>query len=129
MSNRIRRENIASQSIGSGSWTEIYSVSKTSIDLTSFLIKLNTNKMDLRITLDPGETEELVVVDVDLQELTNDFKVSKLVNAALIYTHHNNIWVYQPREPQWCSSGFKIELKSQSGNKSLEGGYVEWSDR
>jgi len=113
----------AEQVVGSGGWTEVYTLAGNRPFLHSFIVQLNTNKMLLRVTID-----DEVTVDADLEVLSGDFQIAKLLGATLT-SYHSKKWVFQPPVAQWSNGGFKIELRSKSGNKRLERGFVVWGEK
>lgn len=128
MTNRVHMVSMtADQQVGSGGWTEIYSITQASVLLVEFVMKLNTNDMDLRVTLDPGGSEEAVIVDTDLDLLRGELRIDKLEKTVIV-SPHSKVFAFKPAQPQWTNNGFKIELRAQNGNKRLEHGYVTWGE-
>ena len=114
------------QTVGT-SWVAVYENTQLRASLCSFVINTNTDRMDLRVTLDPGGANEFVALELDLDELAGDFRLDK-IDAFDIRRYQAKRWRYSPRNPQPTDAGFKIELRSQQGNKRLERGLVVWRE-
>lgn len=118
-------------SIGSGSWTDVYTTTETTSLFLGCVFHTNTDKIDFRIVVD-GDT----VIDLDLDEMKDDFVLttgggaddsdsgggsymSRSVGCIGLREYDKNRWAYCPPIPIRFSTNVKIQMKSQSGNKKI----------
>lgn len=105
--------------ISDSTWTDVYTYAGACL-VHEALWQLNTEKMLLRLEID-----SVVVADLDLDELQDNFELRNSGGGNLLYSflrYDNKRWVLRPPVSLEAKVDFKIQMKSSSGDKRVERG-------
>lgn len=105
-------------------FTDAYTNTSGSTIIYEAIWQLNTDKMDLRI-----EVDNIIVLDCDLDELKDDFKLKrddKNRPGFTIVEYDSKRWRFRPPAPIRVNNTFKLQFKSQNGNKKVQRGITVW---
>jgi len=123
------------QSVTSGAWLDVYSNSTVDSVVYGLVFHTSTNEMLMRVELDAT-----VILDLDLEEIYNDFKLepgpglgnddggSWGAHAPFISAYNENRFRFQPPDPMSFATSFKVQLKAKAGTKTLERGITTWRE-
>ena len=91
------------------------------------VFQTNSNKLLLQVNVGG-----LTILDVDLQEIDQNFKLNCGNNDVLftIAEYQNNLWIYEPSSIIMFEAGetTAFKFKSKQGNKQVLRGMSEWGE-
>lgn len=122
---RLRYANVAQVSgIDTSSWSDLFAYTGAGI-LYGAVFHFNTEKMDLRLSVDGLEVFEL-----DLREIRDDFHLGNGNKQCprWIYTHSNLRFVMELPVPVAAEASITIQARSHSGNKKMNRGLVVYNE-
>lgn len=123
------------QAVTDASWVDVYSNATVDSVIYGLVFHTSTNEMLMRIELDAT-----VILDLDLQEIFEDFKLepgpgsgnddgsSWGAHPPFISAYNDNRWRFKPPEPMSFATSFKVQLKAKAGTKTLERGITTWRE-
>lgn len=109
------------QSIGTSSWTTVYSLNTVKQNVYGFVLHVSSEKVLLRFEA-PGISWEM-----DLEEISKDYMLDTTASKQVpswIYSTGQGRYAIEFREPLQLQGELSIKLKSKSGTKTMYLGFL-----